>query len=125
MYQLNSQLFTQFHQVFIFECSNIISDYSLRAAKSGKYVFLQKIYDGSMIGVPGGNSLNPLCKVIGGNKDPPVLTTRRWVNFTYEVQAPLLERPCDHYRFEGKRLQLLFTFESLTLVTYSDKLIHI
>jgi hypothetical protein len=67
MYQLNSQLFTQFHQVFIFECSSIISDQSLGAAKFGKYVLLQKVYDDSVIGVPGGNSLNPLCKVIGGN----------------------------------------------------------
>jgi hypothetical protein len=71
--------------VFIFECSSIISDQSFGVAKSGEYVLLQKVYDDSMIGIPGGNGLNPLCKVIGGNQDPPMLTTGRKMDLTYEV----------------------------------------
>jgi hypothetical protein len=100
MYQLNSQLFTQFYQLFIFECSSIISNQSFGTAKSGEYIFLQKVYDDSVIGIPGGNSLNPLRKVIGGNQNPPMLSTRRWMDFSYEVQAPLLKRPGDYYRLD-------------------------
>ena len=125
MYQLNSQLFTQFHQVFIFECNNIISDQSFGATKSGEYVFLQKIFDDSVIGVPGGNGFNPLRKVIGGNQNPPMLSTRRWMDLTYEVQAPLLKRLGDYYRLERQGLQLFLTFESLAFVTLFHEFINI
>ena len=111
--------------MFILECSGVISDQSFGTAKSGEYILLQKVNDDSVIGVPGGNSFNPLRKVIGGNQNPPMLSTGRRMDLTYKVQAPLLERPCDHYRFERKGLQLFFAFESLAFVACFNEFIDI
>jgi hypothetical protein len=88
--------------VLIIKCNRVISDYSLRETKSGEYVFLQKINDDSVIGISCRNGLNPFGKIISGNKDPSMLIARRWVNLTYEVQTPLLERTCDHNMSEGE-----------------------
>ena len=89
--------------MFIIKCNSVIFDYSLRAAKYGEYVFLQKINDDSVIDISCRNGLDPFGKIISSNKDPFMLIARRWMNLTYEVQTPLLKRTRDHNRFEGKR----------------------
>ena len=46
-----------------------------------------------------------------------MLSTGRWIYFTYEIQTPLLERPSHCNRPKGQGFELLLPYKYLALVT--------
>jgi len=67
--------------------------------KSGKDILYQEPHDHMMISFSGRDGFNPFSEIISGNQDLSVLATGMWIDFSNEIQAPLLERTTSMYGF--------------------------
>lgn len=80
------------NHLFRFKGYNIISHQFSRTSKSGEDISLKEFNNDSISGITRRGGLYPLGKVISGYKNQLMLGKGRGMNFTNEIQPPLLER---------------------------------
>jgi hypothetical protein len=117
-------LFTELDQWFSFEGGNIVSNNLAWTTKYGHDIF-KKDNDYLMGGTPCRNGIYPLGEIISGSKNPPILTTRGWVDFSNEVKTLLLKRSRNHHRFQRKIFELLLSKKILAFDASSNLCINI
>ena len=82
---------TKVYHFLGFEGNSIIIDEFLWASKSRKDVVLKEWNDDKICSFSRRDGFYPLGKVISSCQNPFMLGWGRWVNFTNEVQTPLLK----------------------------------